>query len=566
MLKLFKSSSIQTIRDESEKLASIRLLRPILIIEIVGLLGVGISDAVATQQLQTFYVSLPLLILLIASVWWLRRGILYPAQILIPVGLLLIRDYLTVEGVGIHDVSLLAFAAVIILAYLTLTKSLAIGMTALTILSTSLITLAGMNGMIHNDPFSQFTNLEDMVEVAILLAGTSAVMYFMIDRLNQSIRQGWENEQKQIEANQKLKEERATLEIRVKERTQALERRAIQLRAASEVGNAATGAQNLNDLLTEGVRLISARLGFYHVGIFLKDESGKYAILQAANSEGGQRMLKRGHRLEIGEVGIVGYVVQSGKARIALDVGKDATYFDNPDLHQTHSEMALPLNAGNRILGALDIQSIEPQAFKQDDIEVLQVVADQLAIAIENSRLLAESQAAVEAVRRAYGEISTNAWKRLLENNSPAFKSDDRGGISATKSEKWNAEELQALREGSPVRAKNGKTLHVPILQRGQAIGIIRLAKHDPASWSEQEVQLAQSLTAQLSDSLEAARLYGEATHRAERERAIAEVTNKIGSGYEIDDILRSMTEELGKMFEDSEVVVQITREENDHA
>ena len=232
MLKLFKSSSIQTFHDESEKLASIRLLGPILIIEIVGLLGMGILDAVAARQLRTFYVSLPLLILIIAGVWWLRRGILYPAQILIPLGPLLIRDYLTLDGVGIHDVSSLAFAAVIILAYLTLTKSLAIGFTALTIISTSLITLAEMNGMIPNAYFSQFTNLKDLVEVAVLLAGISAVMYLMIDRLNQSIRQAWDNEQKQIEVNRELQEERTMLETRVKERTQALERRTIQLRAA----------------------------------------------------------------------------------------------------------------------------------------------------------------------------------------------------------------------------------------------------------------------------------------------------------------------------------------------
>ncbi len=156
--------------------------------------------------------------------------------------------------------------------------------------------------------------------------------------------------------------------------------------------------------------MLSTRFGFYHVGIFLKDETGRYALLYAANSEGGQRMLKRGHKLEVGQVGIVGYVTESGKARIALDVGKDAVYFDNPDLPQTHSEMALPLKIADRILGALDIQSTEPQAFKQDDIEVLQIVADQLAIAIENSRLLAESRSAVDAMRRTYGEVSLQAW------------------------------------------------------------------------------------------------------------------------------------------------------------
>lgn len=566
MLNMFKSSSVQTYRDESEKLATIRLLRVLLIIEIVSLIGISISDAVGAQQLRTFYASLPLLILLIGSTWLLQRGILYPAQILIPLGLLLIRDYLTLDGVGIHDVSLLAFAAVIILAYLTLTKSLAIGMTGLTIISTSLITIASMNGLVKNDEFSQLTNLEDLVEVAILLAGVSAIMYLMIDRLNQSIQQAWENGQKQIEANKELQEERTMLEDRVKERTADLERRAVQLRAAAEVGNAAAASQDLTLLLSSGTHLLSTRFGFYHVGIFLRDDTGQYAVLRAANSEGGERMLKRGHKLEIGQVGIVGYVTESGKARIALDVGKDAVYFDNPDLPHTRSEMALPLKVADRVLGALDIQSTEPQAFKQDDIEVLQVVADQLAVAIENSRLLTESRAAVENVRRAYGEVSLQAWKRKLENNALAFKSNDKNGVVEIRTEHWIAEEQQAIREGILVKSKNEKTLYVPMLQRGQAIGVIRLMKRDQSLWSEDEIQLTRTLASQLSDSVETARLYDEAQNRAERERTIAEVSDKISSVYNIDDILRSMTEELGKMFDDSEVVVQLTNKEDNHA
>ena len=566
MLNMFKSSSIQTYHDESEKLASIRLLRTILVIEVVAILGISISDEISYHVWRTFYAGLPLLILLIASVWLLRRGILYPAQILIPLGLLLIRDYLALEGVGIHDVALLAFAAVIILAYLTLTKPLAIGFTGLTILSTSLITLGDMNGTIQGDIFSQLTNLDDLIVTAILLAGISAIMYLMIDRLNQSLQQAWENGQKQIEANKELKEERMMLEDRVKERTADLERRAVQLRAAAEVGNAAAASRDLDLLLSEGTRLLSVRFGFYHVGIFLKDETGRYAILRAANSEGGERMLKRGHKLEIGQVGIVGNVTESGRARIALDVGSDAVYFDNPDLPQTRSEMALPLKAADRVLGALDIQSTEPQAFKQDDIEVLQVVADQLAVAIENSRLLAESRAAVETVRRAYGEVSLQAWKRRLEGNPLAFISDDRGNVVEIGTKHWLAEEQQAIRDGTLTKSKDEKTLYVPMLQRGQAIGVIKLVKHNQSRWSDNELELARTLASQLSDSLETARLYEEAQNRAQRERTITEVSRKISSVYNVDDILRSMTEELGKMFDDSEVVVQLTSEEENHA
>ena len=147
------------------------------------------------------------------------------------------------------------------------------------------------------------------------------------------------------------------LEQRVAERTQALERRAIQLQAAADVGGTAARLRDLDELLRQVTRLISQRFGFYHVGIFLLDERGEYAVLRASNSEGGQRMLTRGHKLKVGQVGIVGYVTGAGEARIALNVGEDIQYFNNPDLPTTQSEMALPLIVGGRILGALDIQS-----------------------------------------------------------------------------------------------------------------------------------------------------------------------------------------------------------------
>ena len=112
------------------------------------------------------------------------------------------------------------------------------------------------------------------------------------------------------------------------------------------------------------------------------DTFGEYAILQAANSVGGQRMLERQHKLKVGQVGIVGYVTGQGKPRIALDVGADAVYFDNPDLPDTRSEMAVPLTIGEKVIGALDVQSEKQSAFNDEDIAVLTTMADQVAIAI----------------------------------------------------------------------------------------------------------------------------------------------------------------------------------------
>jgi nitrate/nitrite-specific signal transduction histidine kinase len=160
-----------------------------------------------------------------------------------------------------------------------------------------------------------------------------------------------------------LRELMEDLEQRVADRTRDLERRAVQLQAAAEVARDATAIHDVDELLDETMHLISERFGFYHAGVFMLGDARQYAVLRAASSEGGRRMLERGHKLEVGKVGIVGYVADSGHPRVALDVGEDAVFFDNPDLPRTRSEMALPLRVRGEVIGVLDVQSTEAAAF-----------------------------------------------------------------------------------------------------------------------------------------------------------------------------------------------------------
>ncbi|MDW8327519.1 MAG: GAF domain-containing protein, partial [Anaerolineales bacterium] len=174
--------------------------------------------------------------------------------------------------------------------------------------------------------------------------------------------------------------------------TRAAQRRAAQLVVSAEVARAAATLHDVPTLLDSAVRLISEKFGFYHAGIFLLDEDGEWAVLRAASSPGGQRMLARHHRLRAaktpgGQQGIVGFVIAFGQPRIAMNVGEDAVHFRNPDLPETQSEMAVPLRGSQGVIGALDVQSTQLNAFTDDDIVALQSLADQLAVAIENARL-----------------------------------------------------------------------------------------------------------------------------------------------------------------------------------
>ena len=209
-----------------------------------------------------------------------------------------------------------------------------------------------------------------------------------------------------------LREERSTLEQRVEERTIGLTRKTEQLRATSYIARKTAEVQDLATLLDTVARLVTDQFGFYHTGIFLINETGDQAVLQAASSDGGRRMIERGHSLSVGTQGIVGHVAAQKKPRIALDVGTDAVFFDNPDLPMTRSELALPLLVRGKVVGVLDIQSNQPQAFDMEDIDVLQTLSDQVAIAIENARLMDETQAAIVQLEALTSIRTREAWRQ----------------------------------------------------------------------------------------------------------------------------------------------------------
>ena len=181
----------------------------------------------------------------------------------------------------------------------------------------------------------------------------------------------------------------------------AMQRRAWHLEAGAEVVHAISSIFDVEQLLYRAVRLITEKFGFYHTGIFLVAESGDVAVLKAASSEGGQQMLVAGHQLRRGE-GMVGWVVEHGEPRISLDVGEDAVHFDNPRLPATRSEVALPLLIADQVIGVLDVQSTEANAFDEDDLRSLEYLADQLAVTVENARRFAQDVGVLEATSPFY--------------------------------------------------------------------------------------------------------------------------------------------------------------------
>ena len=349
-----------------------------------------------------------------------------------------------------------------------------------------------------------------------------------------------------------LKESIDNLEVRVANRTtevqersreletanRQIQRRANQFEALAQVAQSIASIRDPQELLPLITSVISEYYEFYHVGIFLIDEPNEFAVLTAANSEGGKRMLERNHRLRVGEEGIVGNVTATGEPRIALDVGVDAVYFGNPDLPDTHSEMALPLKSGGKIIGALDVQSTESGAFTNDDVQTLSLLADQVSLAIENARLFENSNKTLNELQTVMRQTTREAWARLPEKqNLLGFRYNSMGAAPLK-------EPLDLGHKGS-AKGSVSTSYIVPIELRGEVIGNLVVQSPSGGTWNEDQQDLIKAVAERVALSAENARLFDETTQRAERERLVSEITGKIRSHNDPQAMIETALQEL---------------------
>jgi GAF domain-containing protein/HAMP domain-containing protein len=349
-----------------------------------------------------------------------------------------------------------------------------------------------------------------------------------------------------------------TLEDRVAERTTELEQasqqvqyRAKQFESIAQVSRVISSIQNQEELLRRITRMISQYFGFYHVGVFLLSDDRQFAVLRAANSEGGQQMLERGHRLEVGQTGIVGFVTSTGNPRIALDTGTDAVYFDNPDLPNTRSEMALPLKVSGRVVGALDVQSTESNAFTSEDINILSALADQVSAAMENVRLHEETQEALAKAEAASRQLTGRAWADI-QRVAPVAGYRYDGTKAEPLKVSTNGEQAKPLKEA----------FSVPVQLRGESIGSLRIKPTaDGHQWSEDEIAIIQATAERVALAIENARLVSESQKNASKEQVIGEASSRISSAINLDNILQTALREMGRIIPGADISIQIENE-----
>jgi len=400
-----------------------------------------------------------------------------------------------------------------------------------------------------------YLDYDDLFLLLIFSGLMAALATLTMRNLTTAVDSARRSERAVSEQHRELQASQAALQTH----THQLERHSRYLKASADVAREAAAVLDLQILLKQIVTLVSERFGFYHTGIFLLNTTGTRAILEAASSAGGQQMLARGYQLEVADEETIGYVTQRGEPRIAQDTDTETTIFNNPDLPETRSQIALPLQAHGKIIGALDIQSVEARAFSEDDMVILQTLADQVALTIDNVQLFQQAQESLEAERRAYGELSREAWRELLSTHREmAFLSDERGISPA--GDLWEPRMEMALRDGKIAPGDEDETtLAIPIKMRGQVIGVIDAHKPDDTSrWTADEIDLMKLLTGQLSIALESARLYEVTQRRAAQEQLTSEITARMRETLDIESVLQTAALEIRKVLDLAEVEVRM--------
>lgn len=373
------------------------------------------------------------------------------------------------------------------------------------------------------------------------------------------------------EMGHQLRDAIENLEEQVRARTKDLGRRASQLEAVTFIAREVARVKHPDTLMRNAVELIRDRFGFYHVGIFLVDETGEYAHLVAATGEIGQTLIENKHQLKVGETSIVGTVTATGYPRIVQNVGEDQVYFKNPLLPDTRSEMTIPLRAGDHIIGALDIQSTQESAFDEEDIGIMSVLADQLASAIENGRLVERLENANKEMMALY-EIQKGQNPQLWTENEVLAYEYDRfhirpidNQIPDTVRERLLSGQTVALdvSQAKQIKGVSRALLLVPLMLRGQALGAIGLESSAPDhQWTSEEITTVESIATQAAVSLENARLLEEAQQRVFQEKAVSDITARVSSSMKIESVLRTTAQELSKLLQDAEVLIQLNKRE----
>jgi len=360
-----------------------------------------------------------------------------------------------------------------------------------------------------------------------------------------------------------LQEQSNILEMTVEERTVGLQRRAQQLAATAEIATLATEATDLDSLMSEAIEIIRTQFGFYHASVFLMDDTGNWAEIAASTGDAGQQLLARRHRLAVGSASMVGWATANRLPRVAQNVKDDPFHYENPLLPDTEAEIALPLLAGERLLGVIDVQSTEADAFPEEEIRTLEAIASELTIAIDRVRAETEYRAELDRADQALRQQLAEAWSDYTQTRGPnTIYYTPTGERLLNVGVDFSGASL-AIQHLKTITSEDGREISVPIQLRGEVIAIVSARKKETNQvWSEDEIALIEAVAAQTSLSLESARQRSEEMRRVRELEVINRVSQAVSQMLRLESLFRVVHRQLNQVLGESDMYVALYDDE----
>jgi GAF domain-containing protein len=393
----------------------------------------------------------------------------------------------------------------------------------------------------------------------LILTAATMIQWMFNASLETSLHEAEEKHTEVVRSQEALRERAEELATA----NAALQRRTLQLETASQVSQAASSVLDPDELMQQVVDLIREQFELYYVGLFLIGEVGvsgrmgatlQQVKLEAGTGEAGRQMLAQGYSVEVGDGSAVGQCVARGQAHIALDVGEGAVIFENYLLPQTRSEIALPLRSRGRVLGALDAHSVVGEAFSQEDVAVLQTMADRIAVTIDNARLFAELRHRLEEMEASQRLYVREQWADLVPRRVAPVYQRTLPGVEPL------ADTVLPEAEGADSDAgADQPALVAPVTLRGEIIGALGLQGADGGrKWAEDEIALVEAVADQMALAIENVRLLEETRQLAGWEQTLSDMTARFTRSLDTETLLQAAIQEIGQLLQMDEVSVHI--------
>lgn len=334
------------------------------------------------------------------------------------------------------------------------------------------------------------------------------------------------------------------------------------LRGIADVGQILSTLRNTDEILERAVTLIQDRFGFYHVQVFLLDDTHEYAVLHTSTGEVGRELLARRHRLAVGSSSVVGQAAGAKVVVLARDTAADRVHRFNELLPDTRSELAIPILENEQIVGILDVQSTQRQAFLSEDIQALQTMANLIGTAMSNARLFEEQARSVKEQQRLFLESEANLREirrlnqQLTKEGWTSYVTQAQSVMGVTLENNRMVDDhnwTDALAQASYYRravvsAGNGRpgTVAVPVTLRGEVIGAIEVEPGDDIEQKD-TVEMLTAVAERLAVSLENARLFEESRAATVQEQRINDIVSRYQEVTDVDDLLRITLQELSE-------------------